>query len=1710
MNRHARLTHLMPLALLVAVTSAASLWAQSVSMTVTLTIDDSTAPTATIASINRDIRSTVPYPIQITFSEPVLRLGVNDFVLTREGSPVSLATAGLSQISTLVYELDLGNIPTTDGNYVLTLPSSSDVTDRVQLPLAADASTAWRMTTTPPAFASAATADTDADGRIDRIEVVFDKIIRDTSLDAADFSVAGWTLLGVSSGTAVDDERILLLLAEAGSADTDTTPNISYQANGSTDLSDYYGNLLADSSITANDAAGPALVAASTRTPTSVALTFSEAIDETSLATSDFVFSGFATTAVNTVPASWSTGDTAGDAIIWLEFASSIDEDETGQVALGASAVLADCQNQPSAQTGTIPVSDGIDSGPALVSATTADVNGDGFLDQLVLRFAAAVDIADGDTANGLSGLSISGYTVSPADYALSADTILILSLQPSGVPDTGVTPRLDWSMAGTVRDAITGARSADVQNLLSLDGAAPVLLAATGRLYYSSLTLGFSEPVQALAGSISANDFLYGNNSGNGNGGLVGISDADGSDAELVLTANRALIFDDFNIDSMGVIAGNLSDAAGNTTSGLEQTILEQDAKPGLDPIADQSIDEDSGLLGITLTGLRPSCQGSSIQVQSSSSDSGLVPPPQLSNYDADNQTAWLQLSPARNANGSAVLRLRVSDDTGAWIERSFTVTVTFSNDPPRMDALADMELIEDSTTVDISITGLAPGPANEAHQSLSLRATSLATSRIRNLRLSYTAGEAVATLSLTPEPDATGDAMIVVTAQDDAGGNDSISRSFTVSLLPVDDAPRLQRNYGLTLAISESRTIGANRLSAWDDGALDQLSYIVTSLPTSGDIRRDGSVLVANDRFTQTDIEAGLIDYRHTASLPVEDGFNFALEDGGGLSGGTNHYITIQVVDPGSTSNQAPVVTLASTTLSWQEGDAPIRLDPEMGVTDADDDLSQGTGIIEITAGAKTGDTLSLIETEGLRLDADELLLDGNVVGNYVTSSTPPRLMLLFGENVTPAMAQRLLQQVAYQHVGNNPLSQTRTVQVLLKDGDGSTSAAVSRPIAVQDVDSPPQLSFPGPCAIYAEGAAPVLLDATATLSDPDSNSLSGGQLRLSWSNGAASGDQLGIDPAGGPEGRVALVAGSVTVDTTPVATLSGGTETNDLVLDLAAEATPSRIQVALRAIAYSSSADEPAAGTRELLASISDAQGGTGQANTTVLVSAVNDPPLLVIPTSDLNYDENDPPLALAETAQVSDSDSSNFTDGLLRVRISSGRGDGDRLSIATTNTIQTTTDGGISIDGSRIGTISQDASSIAILFDTEVTADTVAQVARALRYDNPSAAPLASTRTLAYQLSDGDGGTSAEITRNLIVSDSNAPPVITLATTNLSFVEDAGVTPLFTDASISDSDSADFDTGLLSVGLVSGTLSEDQLQLRSGNGVGIESGYVLVDGVAIASGPAQADASGLLRYELLLDATPARVTRLLQAIAFNNTSNTPDTSDRRIEALIADGDGDTSPVVALTLSVQATNDQPITNTIQIACLPGITISGQLPGKDVDGDILSWRALSTPSQGEFSLNTDGSYHYAAALNASGNDTINFVVSDGQADSATAQLLVNITDQVTERPQVISNPPAEARLDVEWVYSLNVDTTSLDVADADCDFLLYGDVPPGLVIQKLADGQAELRWLPGVTDRRVGLHYTFGVLFTENTTNTSGTVPVMVVIPNDGSTNQ
>jgi hypothetical protein len=161
----------------------------------------------------------------------------------------------------------------------------------------------------------------------------------------------------------------------------------------------------------------------------------------------------------------------------------------------------------------------------------------------------------------------------------------------------------------------------------------------------------------------------------------------------------------------------------------------------------------------------------------------------------------------------------------------------------------------------------------------------------------------------------------------------------------------------------------------------------------------------------------------------------------------------------------------------------------------------------------------------------------------------------------------------------------------------------------------NKPPVVTLPGPNPITATAkAAAVLLDPTATVTDPDSPNFNGGLLRVQMLTNGAADDRLELQT----DNIITVAQGRVRFSGELVGDLSGGDGLNPLVITFtAAQATPLVTQELLRHITFANVSDTPSTTARTVEVIVVDDLGAASTAVTrTVNVAKPIIPPKMEV--------------------------------------------------------------------------------------------------------------------------------------------------------------------------------------------------------------------------------------------------------------------------------------------------------------------------------------------------------------------------------------------------------------------------------------------------------------------------------------------------------------
>ncbi len=163
---------------------------------------------------------------------------------------------------------------------------------------------------------------------------------------------------------------------------------------------------------------------------------------------------------------------------------------------------------------------------------------------------------------------------------------------------------------------------------------------------------------------------------------------------------------------------------------------------------------------------------------------------------------------------------------------ETLFTVPVPVGNQLPTLNALANITINEGAGLQTVNLTGITSGATNEA-QTLTVTATSSNPGLIPNPTVNYTSPSATGTIAFTPAALAFGSATLTVTLNDGGASNNIVTRSFTVTVNSVNQAPTLNTLADIT--INESSGLQTVNLTGITSGATNEAQTLTVTATSS-----------------------------------------------------------------------------------------------------------------------------------------------------------------------------------------------------------------------------------------------------------------------------------------------------------------------------------------------------------------------------------------------------------------------------------------------------------------------------------------------------------------------------------------------------------------------------------------------------------------------------------------------------------------------------------------------------------------------------------------------------------------------------------------------------------------------------------------------------------------------------------------------------------
>lgn len=393
----------------------------------------------------------------------------------------------------------------------------------------------------------------------------------------------------------------------------------------------------------------------------------------------------------------------------------------------------------------------------------------------------------------GAGALNIASVAVTGAH---AADFVVTTTeLSNSLPPATGSS-----SFTVSFRPTAPGARTAVLQIVSDDDNEATFDITLTGTGLNNAPTItDIASQTIAEDGSTGALPFTVGDLETNAsslvvtratsNATLVPLANVmlGGSGASRTVTVTPAA-----NQSGSATITVTVNDGTTTTSDTFLITVNAVNDAPTLSSINPATILEDAAQQTVSLSGITAGPnENQFLSITATSDNTAVIPHPTVV-YSSPSSTGSLRYTPLANASGTATITVTVNDGQAAdnTTTQTFTVTVTEVNDPPTLGAIGNpAAILEDAGMQTIGLNGISSGP-NES-QALGITAVSNNTALIPHPAVTYTTPNA--SLSYTPEANAHGTAIITVTVNDGQAANNTFSRTFTVTVTAVNDAPTI-----------------------------------------------------------------------------------------------------------------------------------------------------------------------------------------------------------------------------------------------------------------------------------------------------------------------------------------------------------------------------------------------------------------------------------------------------------------------------------------------------------------------------------------------------------------------------------------------------------------------------------------------------------------------------------------------------------------------------------------------------------------------------------------------------------------------------------------------------------------------------------------------------------------------------------------------------
>ncbi len=289
-------------------------------------------------------------------------------------------------------------------------------------------------------------------------------------------------------------------------------------------------------------------------------------------------------------------------------------------------------------------------------------------------------------------------------------------------------------------------------------------------------------------------------------------------------------------------VITIEVNDGTTTVTRNFNVTVTASPDPPTIGAIGNQTVAEDAvinalpftigdpdGFTGITLTGL---------------SNNDLIIPDGNITFGGSGANRTVTITPLLDQSGGpVVITIQVNDGT-TTVSRNFNVTVTPSNDPPTIGAIANQTVAEDAVISALAFTIGDP----DGFTGITLTGLSNNDLIIPDGNITFGGSGANRTVTITPLPDQNGGPVVITIEVND--GATTVTRNFNVTVTASPDPPTIGAIGNQTVA--EDAVINALPFTIGDPDGFTGIT--LTGLSNNDLIIPDGSITFGGSGASRT----------------------------------------------------------------------------------------------------------------------------------------------------------------------------------------------------------------------------------------------------------------------------------------------------------------------------------------------------------------------------------------------------------------------------------------------------------------------------------------------------------------------------------------------------------------------------------------------------------------------------------------------------------------------------------------------------------------------------------------------------------------------------------------------------------------------------------------------------------------------------------------